>query len=45
MSMMCKMNSQCSHIKGMCIHEKMMLAVMMMAAALAAIGHWVLGWF
>jgi len=30
---------------GMCIHEKMMLAVMMMAAALAAIGHWVLGWF
>ncbi len=44
MSIMCKINGQCSHTKGMCIHEKMMLTVMM-AAALAAIGHWVLGWF
>ncbi len=44
MSIMCKMNGQCNHTKGMRIHEKMMLAVMMMAA-LAAIGHWILGWF
>lgn len=44
MSVMCKMNSQCSTTKGMCIHEKMMLVVMMLSA-LAAIGHWILGWF
>lgn len=44
MSIMCKMNSQCSATKGMCIHEKMMLGIMMVSA-LAATGHWVLGWF
>jgi hypothetical protein len=27
MSMMCKMNSSCETTHGMCIHEKMMLAI------------------
>ncbi|MDD4913512.1 MAG: hypothetical protein PHW13_00570 [Methylococcales bacterium] len=44
MSVMCKMNNQCSQKKGLCSHETMMLAVMA-AGVLAAIGHWVLGWF
>ncbi len=44
MSLMCKMDSKCSASKGMCIHEKMMVAVAMIMV-LAAIGHWGLGWF
>ena len=44
MSIMCKMKTECSATRGMCVHEKMMLAVMMMAA-LAASGHWILGWY
>ena len=33
MSMMCKMNGSCSTTPGMCIHEKMMLAMVVMIAA------------
>lgn len=44
MSLMCKMNQACSMKKGMCIHEKMMLVIMMIGA-LAASGHWLLNWF
>ncbi len=39
MSMMCKMNGECSHAKGMCVHEKMM-AVIVMVGVIAAIAHW-----
>jgi hypothetical protein len=38
------MNSQCSAKNGMCVHEKMMLVIMLIAA-IAAVAHWVLGWF
>ncbi len=44
MSLMCKINGQCSAAEGMCIHEKMMM-VIAIAAATGAIGHWVLRWF
>ncbi len=44
MSMMCKMNEKCCKAKGPCIHEWMMMGVMMMAV-MGAIGHWVLNWF
>jgi len=33
MSMMCKMNGSCSAKHGMCIHEKMMLAMVVMIVA------------
>ncbi len=33
MSMMCKMNSSCSAKPGMCIHEKLMLAMAVMIVA------------
>ena len=33
MAMMCKMNGECTGKRGMCIHEKMMLAVMVIAMA------------
>lgn len=33
MSMMCKMNGSCSAKPGMCIHEKMMLAMVVMIVA------------
>jgi hypothetical protein len=36
MSMMCKMNSSCKSTTGMCIHEKMMLGVVVLAAVGAA---------
>ncbi len=39
MSMMCKMNGQCSHSHGMCVHEKMM-AVIVMLGIVAAVAHW-----
>ena len=32
MSLMCKMGSTCSTTKGMCIHEKMMMFVVVVAA-------------
>lgn len=44
MSLMCKMNEQCIAKKELCIHEKMMLGMMMLAAT-AAIAHWVLRLF
>lgn len=44
MSLMCKLNGQCSTKKDLCIHEKMMMGGMMLFA-LAAIAHWVLHWF
>jgi hypothetical protein len=33
MSMMCKMNGSCEAAEGMCIHEKMMLGMVVLAAA------------
>jgi hypothetical protein len=39
MSMMCKMNGKCTAKKGMCIHEKMMMAMVV----LGAIGFFVWG--
>ena len=39
MSMMCKMGEACSHAKGVCGHEKMMLVVGIMGAVVA-IAHW-----
>lgn len=44
MSMMCKMNDSCTTTKGLCIHEKMMLSLMVIAAV-AGSGHWVFNWF
>jgi hypothetical protein len=38
------MNGQFGAKKGLCIHEKMMMGVMMLLA-LTAIAHWVLRWF
>lgn len=43
MSLMCKMSHQCSTTKGMCVHEKMMVIVVVMA--LAAAGHYLLHLF
>lgn len=37
MSMMCKMNSSCSAKPGMCIHEKLMLVMMVIIVAGIAI--------
>lgn len=31
MSMMCRMNSSCERTPGMCIHEKMMLGMVLLA--------------
>jgi len=37
MSVMCKMNSSCTAKPGMCVHEKMMLTmVMLIIASIAA---------
>lgn len=33
MSMMCKMNSRCEAAHGMCIHEKMMLGMVVLVAS------------
>lgn len=44
MSALCKINDSCCAKKGLCIHEKMMLG-MMMVGVLAAIAHWVLKLF
>lgn len=44
MSVMCKMNESCIAKKGMCIHEKMMAAVIMVGL-IAGSGHWLLHWF
>ena len=33
MAMMCKMNGECTGRKGMCIHEKMMAGIMLVAMA------------
>lgn len=44
MSVMCKMNKSCNAKKSLCIHEKMMVGIMILSA-LAAIGHWVLRLF
>lgn len=41
MSMMCKMNGCCSAKSGMCVHEKMMLA-MALLAALGIAAYWFL---
>ncbi|HEX5337547.1 MAG TPA: hypothetical protein VFW53_03845 [Gallionella sp.] len=32
MSMMCKMNSSCQATPGMCVHEKMMLGMVVLIA-------------
>ncbi len=39
MSLMCKMNGSCEAAHGMCVHEKMMLAMVVLAAAGGA-GYW-----
>ncbi len=44
MSLMCKMNGECSATKGMCSHEKMMMVIAVMAV-IGAVGHWMLHWF
>ena len=44
MSLMCKISGSCSATKGMCIHEKMMMGIAVLAA-LGVVGHWVLHWF
>lgn len=36
MSMMCKMNGSCETTPGMCIHEKMMLVMVLLAVGVAA---------
>lgn len=41
MSMMCKMNA-CAAKRGMCIHEKMMLV---MVVAIAIAGHFMFHWY
>jgi hypothetical protein len=43
MSIMCKLDGKCSQTKGMCIHEKMMMVVAVVAMLAAA--HWGLHWF
>ena len=43
MSLMCKMTNKCSAARGMCIHEKMMVVMMMLA--LVGAGHFVFHWF
>ncbi len=43
MAMMCKLGSKCCATKGMCIHEKVMLLMIVVAVPLA--GHFLLGWF
>lgn len=44
MSLMCKMNEKCCAAKGPCIHEWMMMAVMM-AVMIGSLGHWLFNWF
>ena len=44
MSHMCKLDGKCTATKGMCIHEKMMMAVIVVGG-LGALGHFWLGWF
>lgn len=39
MSLMCKMGDSCGTMKGMCIHEKMMMALVVVGGA-AALAHW-----
>lgn len=36
MSIMCKMNGSCETTPGMCIHEKMMLVMVLLAIGVAA---------
>lgn len=43
MSLMCKIGNKCCATKGMCVHEKMMMVVVIVGVG--AIGHWVLHWF
>lgn len=43
MAMMCRMSGGCTSGKGMCIHEKMMVVMVLVAAPLA--GHFALHWF
>lgn len=44
MSMMCSMDKKCKETHGMCIHEKMMV-MMIVAGGLGAAGHFIFGWF
>lgn len=44
MSMMCKMNGSCSTTKGLCMHEKMMVGVIVIGS-IAGLGHWIFHWF
>lgn len=43
MAMMCKMNGKCASGSGMCVHEKLMLLMVLVMAPLA--GRFVFHWF
>lgn len=40
MSMMCKLSNRCCAIKGMCVHEKMMVGAIVLMALAAAGNFW-----
>lgn len=42
MSMMCKMNGACEAKHGMCVHEKMMMAMIVLVIA-GVVGYFVFG--
>lgn len=44
MSKMCKLNGECTSHKGLCVHEKMMIGVMVMVVVGLA-GHFLLHLF
>ncbi|MDA8361644.1 MAG: hypothetical protein M0Z44_06595 [Gammaproteobacteria bacterium] len=43
MSVMCKKKGSCCATRGLCVHEKMMMALIILM--LVAAGHWGLHWF
>ncbi len=44
MSLMCKMSNSCTAAKGMCIHEKMMMAIVVMII-IGGVGRFGFHWF
>lgn len=44
MSMMCSLKGECTQNKGLCVHEKMMLVIIVLIGV-GAMGHWVFNWF
>jgi hypothetical protein len=46
MSMMCKMSARCCSTKGLCLHEKMMMTMVVAVVATApVVAHFVFHWF